>query len=42
VIASDLEAMAEMKDPVGEVFEEAVLSNGLKVHKQRVPLGVLV
>jgi len=29
-IASDLEAMAELKDPVGEVFEETVLSNGLK------------
>lgn len=40
-IASDLKAMAELKDPVGEVFEEAVLPNGLKVHKQRVPLGVL-
>ena len=40
-IASDLKAMAELKDPVGEVFERAVLPNGLKVHKQRVPLGVL-
>jgi len=40
-IASDLKAMADLNDPVGEEFEEDVLPNGLKVHKQRVPLGVL-
>lgn len=40
-ISSDLKGLAELKDPVGEVFEEAILPNGLKVHKQRVPLGVL-
>ena len=30
-----------MHDPVGEVFDQAVLRNGLQVHKQRVPIGVL-
>jgi glutamate-5-semialdehyde dehydrogenase len=40
-IAADLRQVAELPDPVGEVFEGAVLPNGLQVHKQRVPLGVL-
>jgi glutamate-5-semialdehyde dehydrogenase len=40
-IISDLRRVAELPDPVGEVFEEQELPNGLKVHKQRVPLGVL-
>ncbi len=40
-IAADLRIVATLPDPVGEVFEEAILPNGLRVHKQRVPLGVL-
>src|SRR3990172_4717559 len=40
-IASDLRRVAELPDPVGEVFDAAVLPNGLKLHKQRAPLGVL-
>ncbi len=40
-IASDLRRVADLPDPVGEVFEEATLPNGLAVHRQRVPLGVL-
>jgi glutamate-5-semialdehyde dehydrogenase len=40
-VVSDLRRVASLPDPVGEHFEEAVLSNGLRVHKQRVPLGVL-
>jgi len=40
-IAADLISVAELPDPVGEVFEEQSLPNGLRVHKQRVPLGVL-
>jgi glutamate-5-semialdehyde dehydrogenase len=40
-IAADLRAVAELPDPVGEVFEAVTLPNGLRVHKQRVPLGVL-
>lgn len=40
-IASDLRRLAELEDPVGEIFEEKILPNGLRIHKQRVPLGVL-
>jgi len=40
-IASDLISVAALPDPVGEVFEQQVMPNGLRVHKQRVPLGVL-
>jgi glutamate-5-semialdehyde dehydrogenase len=40
-IISDLRGVAELPDPVGETFEVQTLPNGLRVHKQRVPLGVL-
>jgi glutamate-5-semialdehyde dehydrogenase len=40
-MAADLRSVAALADPVGEVFDESVLPNGLQVHKQRVPLGVL-
>ena len=40
-IAADLRSVAELPDPVGEIFEEKILPNGLRVHKQRVPIGVL-
>jgi glutamate-5-semialdehyde dehydrogenase len=40
-IVSDLRSVAELPDPVGEVFEQSVLPNGLRIRKQRVPLGVL-
>ena len=40
-MASDLTAVINLTDPVGEVFEEQQLKNGLKLHKQRVPLGVI-
>jgi glutamate-5-semialdehyde dehydrogenase len=40
-IIADLRSVAELPDPVGEVFEEQVQPNGLRMHKQRVPLGVL-
>lgn len=40
-IAADLRSVADLPDPVGEVFDEQTLPNGLRVHKQRVPLGVL-
>jgi glutamate-5-semialdehyde dehydrogenase len=40
-IATDLRSVAALPDPVGEVFDEAVLPNGLRLHRQRVPLGVL-
>jgi len=40
-IAADLHNVAALPDPVGESFEEAILPNGLRIYKQRVPLGVL-
>jgi glutamate-5-semialdehyde dehydrogenase len=40
-IAADAEHVATLPDPVGEVFERETLPNGLRVHKRRVPLGVV-
>jgi glutamate-5-semialdehyde dehydrogenase len=40
-MAEDVLRVAALPDPVGEVFEQATLPNGLRLHKQRVPLGVL-
>ena len=40
-LSRDLHALAEFPDPVGERFDETVLPNGMKLRKQRVPLGVL-
>jgi glutamate-5-semialdehyde dehydrogenase len=40
-IAAEVEHVASLPDPVGERFEEQVLPNGLRVHKRRIPLGVV-
>src|SRR6266508_2588670 len=40
-IAADTRSVAALPDPVGEQFDQTVLPNGLKLHKRRVPLGVL-
>lgn len=40
-ITTDLRRVADLPDPVGEVFDEQLLPNGLNVRKQRVPMGVL-
>jgi len=40
-IIADLRNVARLPDPVGENFDEAILPNGLRVSKRRVPLGVL-
>lgn len=40
-IAADLLHVAELPDPLSETFDESTLPNGLRIHKQRVPLGVL-
>jgi len=40
-MADDLLNVTNLPDPVGEVFEEKDLENGLHLKKQRVPLGVL-
>jgi glutamate-5-semialdehyde dehydrogenase len=33
--------VAALPDPIGEPFEASVLENGLRIRKQRVPLGVV-
>ncbi len=40
-IVSDLRSVISLPDPVGEHFDEQLMPNGLKMHKQRVPMGVL-
>lgn len=40
-LSSDLRHLVELPDPVGERFDETVLPNGLRLRKQRVPIGVL-
>lgn len=40
-IAADVLAVAAYPDPLGEVFDQATLPNGLKLHKRRTPIGVL-
>ena len=40
-ITADVLNVVALPDPVGEVFEQRSLPNGLHMHKQRVPLGVL-
>lgn len=40
-MAADLLHVINLPDPVGEVFEEKTLDNGLSLRKQRIPLGVL-
>jgi glutamate-5-semialdehyde dehydrogenase len=40
-MAQDTRTVAALPDPVGEVFEERTLPNGLNISKKRVPLGVI-
>jgi glutamate-5-semialdehyde dehydrogenase len=40
-ILDGLRSVANLPDPIGEIFDAGTLPNGLQVHKQRVPLGVL-
>jgi glutamate-5-semialdehyde dehydrogenase len=40
-LCADLRHLVELPDPVGQHFDESVLPNGIKLRKQRVPLGVL-
>jgi glutamate-5-semialdehyde dehydrogenase len=40
-IASGLEEVAALPDPVGEVIESSIRPNGLQILKTRVPLGVV-
>ncbi len=41
VMASGLEAIAELADPVGEMMAEWDRPNGLRISRVRVPLGVI-
>ncbi|GAB4216169.1 MAG: glutamate-5-semialdehyde dehydrogenase [Roseiflexaceae bacterium] len=40
-IAADVRNVARLPDPVGELFEPSTLPNGLRLHKRRVPFGVV-
>ncbi|MBR6089983.1 MAG: glutamate-5-semialdehyde dehydrogenase [Anaerolineaceae bacterium] len=40
-IVKDVRHVAELPDPVGEVFDEMPHKDGLKIHKERTPLGVV-
>ncbi|MEP1420881.1 MAG: glutamate-5-semialdehyde dehydrogenase [Erythrobacter sp.] len=40
-VASAVEAVAVLPDPVGEVIDEAVRPNGLKLSRVRVPIGTI-
>jgi glutamate-5-semialdehyde dehydrogenase len=40
-MAADLRHVVSLPDPVGESFDDYLAPNGLKIHKQRVPLGVI-
>lgn len=40
-LADDVRAVAALPDPIGEQFDAYALPNGLRLHKRRVPLGVL-
>ena len=40
-IVTDVRKVAELPDPVGEVLQDLMLDNGLRLIKRRTPLGVL-
>ena len=40
-IIRDVRHVAELLDPVGECFDEMSHKDGLKIHKERTPLGVV-
>ncbi|MCR4394117.1 MAG: glutamate-5-semialdehyde dehydrogenase [Dehalococcoidales bacterium] len=40
-IAKDVNSVAELPDPVGEMFDVRTLPNGLIIGRKRVPLGVI-
>jgi glutamate-5-semialdehyde dehydrogenase len=39
--AAEVEHVAALDDPVGELFEAGAPPNGLRIHKRRVPFGVI-
>ena len=40
-LSHDLRAIARLPDPIGERFDAVTLPNGMKLSRQRAPLGVL-
>jgi glutamate-5-semialdehyde dehydrogenase len=40
-IVNDVRAVAALPDPIGEEFDHQILPNGLRLHKRRIPLGVI-
>lgn len=40
-IIQDIKTVIELPDPVGELFDQEILQNGLLVAKRRTPIGVL-
>ena len=40
-MAKDVEHIASLHDPVGEMFDARTLANGLRIGRRRVPLGVI-
>ncbi|MFO7321540.1 MAG: glutamate-5-semialdehyde dehydrogenase [Chloroflexota bacterium] len=40
-VVADVRSVASLPDPVGRVFDERTLENGLKVSRRRTPIGVL-
>jgi len=40
-VAADTRTVANLPDPVGEVFDGRTLPNGLRISRRRVPLGVV-
>jgi glutamate-5-semialdehyde dehydrogenase len=40
-VIEDVRKVATLPDPVGEIIEQRVLENGLKLQKKRVPIGVI-
>lgn len=41
-IANDVRNVAKLADPVGQVIDGGMLNSGLKIERQRVPLGVIL
>lgn len=41
-IANDVRNVAKLADPVGQIIDGGVLDSGLKIERQRVPLGVIL
>ena len=40
-LATAVEALSSLPDPLGQRFDARMLDNGLRLHRRRVPLGVL-